>query len=102
MGLDYHPGVRGHLLTKFPVETGNLSYYQSSFYSSARANVHFVLTLPGIAGIILTIGLSVDANVLIYERLREEMAVWKIAQGRNRTPLTRKRSVHLSTQTSRR
>src|SRR6266571_71869 len=30
---------------------------------------HFVLTLPGIAGIILTIGLSVDANVLIYERL---------------------------------
>ena len=34
----------------------------------------FVLTLPGIAGIILTIGLSVDANVLIYERLREEMA----------------------------
>src|SRR6266851_5368175 len=34
----------------------------------------FVLTLPGIAGIILTIGLSVDASVLIYERLREEMA----------------------------
>src|SRR5438445_133045 len=38
---------------------------------------HFVLTLPGIAGIILTIGLSVDANVLIYERLREEMALGK-------------------------
>ncbi len=38
---------------------------------------HFVLTLPGIAGIILTIGLSVDANVLIFERLREEMAVGK-------------------------
>jgi SecD/SecF fusion protein len=37
----------------------------------------FVLTLPGIAGIILTIGLSVDANVLIYERLREEMAAGK-------------------------
>jgi SecD/SecF fusion protein len=37
----------------------------------------FVLTLPGIAGIILTIGLSVDANVLIYERLREEMALGK-------------------------
>jgi SecD/SecF fusion protein len=31
-------------------------------------------TLPGIAGIILTIGVAVDANVLIYERLREEMA----------------------------
>src|SRR5438045_2030062 len=38
---------------------------------------HFVLQLPGIAGIILTIGLSVDANVLIYERLREEMALGK-------------------------
>ena len=37
----------------------------------------FVLTLPGIAGIILTIGLSVDASVLIYERLREELALGK-------------------------
>ena len=35
---------------------------------------NFVLTLPGIAGIILTIGLAVDASVLIYERLREELA----------------------------
>ncbi|MCF6311672.1 MAG: protein translocase subunit SecD [Verrucomicrobiales bacterium] len=33
----------------------------------------FTLTLPGIAGIILTIGIAIDANVLIYERLREEM-----------------------------
>lgn len=32
------------------------------------------LTLPGIAGIILTIGMAVDANVLIFERIREEMA----------------------------
>jgi len=38
---------------------------------------HFVLTLPGIAGIILTIGLAVDSNVLLYERLREEMATGK-------------------------
>src|SRR5207253_6640558 len=37
----------------------------------------FVLTLPGIAGIILTIGLSVDASVLIYERLRAELASGK-------------------------
>ncbi|RDC55580.1 protein translocase subunit SecDF [Pedobacter chinensis] len=37
-----------------------------------------VLTLPGIAGIVLTIGLSVDANILIFERVREELA-----QGRN-------------------
>ncbi len=33
----------------------------------------FTLTMPGIAGIVLTIGMAVDANVLIYERLREEM-----------------------------
>ncbi|MEO6847271.1 MAG: protein translocase subunit SecF, partial [Chthoniobacterales bacterium] len=38
---------------------------------------HFTLTLPGIAGIMLTIGMAVDANVLIYERLREEMATGK-------------------------
>ena len=39
-----------------------------------------VLTLPGIAGIILTIGLAVDASVLIYERLREELALGKTLQ----------------------
>jgi SecD/SecF fusion protein len=43
----------------------------------ALSMFRFVLTLPGIAGIILTIGLSVDASVLIYERLREEMALGK-------------------------
>ena len=43
----------------------------------AMAMFGFVLTLPGIAGVILTIGLAVDANVLIYERLREEMAAGK-------------------------
>jgi protein-export membrane protein SecD len=35
------------------------------------------LTLPGIAGIILTIGMSVDANVLIFERIREELRTGK-------------------------
>jgi SecD/SecF fusion protein len=43
----------------------------------AMAMFNFVLTLPGIAGIILTIGMAVDANVLIYERLREELATGK-------------------------
>jgi SecD/SecF fusion protein len=37
----------------------------------------FTLTMPGIAGIVLTIGMAVDANVLIYERLREEMEAGK-------------------------
>jgi SecD/SecF fusion protein len=36
-----------------------------------------VLTLPGIAGIVLTMGMSVDANVLIYERVREELRAGK-------------------------
>ena len=35
------------------------------------------LTLPGIAGIVLTIGMAVDANVLVYERIREELRVAK-------------------------
>jgi len=43
----------------------------------AMAMFGFTLTLPGIAGIILTIGMAVDANVLIYERLREELAAGK-------------------------
>src|SRR5207245_11264570 len=34
---------------------------------------HAVLTLPGIAGVILTIGMAVDSNVLIFERIREEL-----------------------------
>ncbi len=40
-------------------------------------NLDAALTLPGIAGIILTIGMAVDANVLVFERIREEFAVSK-------------------------
>jgi len=43
----------------------------------AMAMFGFTFSLPGIAGIILTIGLAVDANVLIYERLREEIEAGK-------------------------
>lgn len=43
----------------------------------AMAMFGFVLTLPGIAGVILTIGMAIDANVLVYERLREELASGK-------------------------
>ncbi|MBI3851687.1 MAG: protein translocase subunit SecD [Verrucomicrobia bacterium] len=39
------------------------------------------LTLPGIAGIVLTIGMAVDANVLIFERIREELAAGKSMRG---------------------
>jgi len=41
------------------------------------AGFNATLTLPGIAGIILTLGMAVDANVLIYERIREELATGK-------------------------
>jgi SecD/SecF fusion protein len=37
------------------------------------AGFHAALTLPGVAGVILTIGMAVDANVLVYERIREEL-----------------------------
>ncbi|EPR42249.1 SecD export membrane protein [Desulfovibrio sp. X2] len=51
------------------------------------------LTLPGIAGIILTIGMAVDANVLIYERIREDLRKGltpraAIAEGYNRATIT--------------
>jgi SecD/SecF fusion protein len=44
-------------------------------------SVGTTLTLPGIAGVVLTIGMAVDANVLIYERLREELAKGKSLRG---------------------
>jgi len=44
------------------------------FIIGVLASLQSVLTLPGIAGIVLTIATSVDANVLIYERVREELA----------------------------
>jgi SecD/SecF fusion protein len=43
------------------------------FIFGALASYGTVLTLPGIAGIVLTIGMAVDANVIIYERIREEL-----------------------------
>ncbi len=47
------------------------------FIIGVLASLGAVLTLPGIAGIVLTIGMSVDANVLIYERVQEELNAGK-------------------------
>lgn len=96
--------VVGPTLGKEAINSGLLSFvialllvlvFMISYYNNAGmvadialfANVFFimgilaslgaVLTLPGIAGIVLTIGLSVDANILIFERVREEMALGK-------------------------
>ena len=46
----------------------------------AMAAFDSTLTLPGIAGIVLTIGMAVDANVLVFERIREELAIGKKAR----------------------
>ena len=47
------------------------------FILGILAGFHATVTLPGIAGIVLTIGMAVDANVLIFERIREEQATGK-------------------------
>lgn len=44
-------------------------------------SIQATLTLPGIAGIVLTIGMAVDANVLIFERIREELGAGKSLRG---------------------
>ncbi|MDR0353951.1 MAG: protein translocase subunit SecD [Opitutaceae bacterium] len=48
------------------------------------ARLGATLTLPGLAGIVLTIGMAVDANILIYERMREELAEGKSYASANR------------------
>lgn len=53
------------LLLNFPLMMAGLAFFGAT------------LTLPGIAGIILTIGMAVDANVLIFERIREELRLGK-------------------------
>lgn len=45
------------------------------------ASLDATLTLPGIAGVVLTVGMAVDANVLIFERIREELAEGKSLKG---------------------
>jgi SecD/SecF fusion protein len=47
------------------------------FIIGALTSLGTVMTLPGIAGIVLTMGMAVDANVVIYERIREELALGK-------------------------
>ena len=45
------------------------------------------LTLPGIAGLVLTVGMAVDANIIIYERIREELRAGQIGAHRGRRRL---------------
>ncbi len=61
--------------------------------AAGLAGFHATLTLPGIAGIILTIGMAVDANVLIFERIKEEIRLGRspiasVIAGYDRATLT--------------
>ena len=61
--------------------------------SAILAWMDFTITLPGLAGVVLTLGMAVDANVIIYERIREEIGRGKsmklaVAQGFERATLT--------------
>ena len=47
------------------------------FLLGTLVSFNLVLTLPGIAGLVLTLGMAVDANVIIYERIKEELAAGK-------------------------
>jgi SecD/SecF fusion protein len=47
------------------------------FLFGVLASIGAVLTLPGIAGVVLTMGMAIDANVIIYERIKEEMLAGK-------------------------
>ncbi|MBD3232110.1 MAG: protein translocase subunit SecD, partial [candidate division Zixibacteria bacterium] len=63
------------------------------FLLAVMAGLDSALTMPGIAGIILTVGMSIDSNVLIFERIREELLTGKtvraaIDAGYNRALLT--------------
>jgi preprotein translocase subunit SecD len=73
-------------------------YYRlSGFYASVALLANLVmilglmsmfgatLTLPGIAGLVLTVGMAIDANVIIFERIREELRAGKLPRGAIRT-----------------
>jgi preprotein translocase subunit SecD len=83
-------GVRASLVGLFLVVVFMLFYYRASGVNAVVALIlnmilmlaglilfNATLTLPGIAGIILTIGMAVDSNVLIFERIREELKTGK-------------------------
>ncbi len=85
-----HSGVRAAVIGAVAVIVFMAAYYLTAgvvanvallfnivITMGVLAMFKFTLTLPGIAGIVLTIGMAVDTNVLIYERVREELAANK-------------------------
>ncbi len=85
-----HAGLMSNLVGLLVVMIFMVAYYNRAgtvavvavlvnifFLMGVLTSLGAVLTMPGVAGIVLTFGLSVDANVLIYERVREELALGK-------------------------
>ncbi|HUI53767.1 MAG TPA: protein translocase subunit SecD [Bryobacteraceae bacterium] len=91
LGADsIHQGILSGVAGLLAVVTVMLLYYKRSGVNAVLALIlntvillaaisyfHAALTLPGIAGVILTIGMAVDSNVLIFERIREELRTGK-------------------------
>lgn len=73
--------ILGYMLFFYSSKAGmaaNIALLVNMFFLiGILASIGAVLTLPGIAGIVLTLGMAVDANVLIYERVEEEMIAGK-------------------------
>lgn len=63
------------------IASGIMSVFISDGTGSGSLGQLPVLTLPGIAGLVLSVGMAVDANVLIFERIREEFRLGKTAKG---------------------
>ena len=89
-----HSGIQASIWAVILVSAFMLIYYRVAGLTANVAlitniiillgvmcSVGTTFTLPGIAGVVLTIGMAVDANVLIYERLREELAKGKSLRG---------------------
>ena len=95
LGADsIHSGVRAALIGFLTIIAFMVFYYKWSGVNAIAAltvniivmlglmgSFHAVITLPGIAGFALTIGMAVDANILIFERIREELAAGKSVAG---------------------
>jgi preprotein translocase subunit SecD len=91
LGIDsIHQGIYAGIAGMLAVIVAMLIYYKRAGVNAvlalilntiilfaALAYFHATLTLPGIAGIILTVGMAVDSNVLIFERIREELRAGK-------------------------
>jgi SecD/SecF fusion protein len=85
-----HDGLTSSLVGLLVVLVFMIAYYNRAgtvavvaviinifFLMGVLTSLGAVLTMPGVAGIVLTLGISVDANVLIYERVREELSLGK-------------------------